>query len=165
MASFGTLAALARQFPAPDFARAFAYAAEASTPGTEVHARLLGLKPGDVGKVDLGGGAFAMEQAYESKPRAEGFFESHRRYIDVQVVVAGAEAMEVADIGRLRVTAEYDAERDLIKYATDVPGASRLVVAAGEAAVFFPSDGHLPSLRIDDRPVLVRKTVVKLPVA
>ncbi len=165
MASFGTVDGLAPHFPGPAFRRAFAYAAEALRPGSPVHGRLLAQAPGTVDRVELGDGVFAMEQTYEAKPRSEGFFESHRRHIDVQVVVAGVEAMEVADIGRLRVTAGFDAERDLVKYGTDITDASRLVVAAGEAAVFFPDDGHMPSLRVDGRPALVRKTVVKVPVA
>lgn len=165
MASFGTVDRLAPRFPGPDFALAFAYAAEALRAGSAVQARLLALSPGTGGRIDLGGGLFALEQAYDAKPRSAGFFESHRRYIDLQVVVAGVEAMEVADISRLRVTGEFDAERDLVVYATDVADISRLVVAAGDAAVFFPEDGHMPSLRIEGRPALVRKTVVKLPVA
>lgn len=165
MAQFGSLAQLAQQNNTPQFAAAFAYAAEALTPGSAVHARIAAMAAGTVGRVELAGGAFAMEQVYLAKPRAEGFFESHRKYIDVQVVVEGIETMEVEDIARLTVTQPYDAEKDFIKYGIEVPEASKLVVRAGEATLFFPADGHMPSLRIEGKPALVRKTVVKVPVA
>jgi biofilm protein TabA len=42
--------------------------------------------------------------------------------------------------------------------------ASVLRMRAGDVAIFFPADGHMPSLHWRDGG-LVRKTVVKVPVA
>ena len=101
-------------------------------------------------------------RSYTPKPRAEGFFESHRKYIDVQVVVSGAELMELADISRLMISEAYNSERDFTKYA-DITGAAVLNMGSGDAAIFFPNDGHMPSLHWRGTG-LVRKTVVKVPV-
>lgn len=147
----------------PRFAAALTYAAEILRLGTAARQRIDGLAAGTSEKVELAGGAFAIDQVYESKLRPDAFFESHRKYIDVQVIVAGAEWMEVADIGRLTVSDAYVAERDLLKYA-DTVGANVLKLAAGDAAVFFPVDGHMPCLRPEGVAGLVRKTVVKVPV-
>src|SRR5688500_5763590 len=49
-------------------------------------------------RIELADGAFAIEQVYRTKLRADGFFESHRKYIDVQVVLEGEERIEVEDI-------------------------------------------------------------------
>lgn len=144
------------------FAAAFAYVAEVLQPGSTARQRMEQLATGASGKIELAGGAFAIEAAYLTKPRPEGFFESHRKYIDVQVVVAGAELMEVEDVSRLTVSEAYNGERDLIKYA-DTAAASLLKLRAGDAALFFPVDGHMPSLQLGPQ-VLVRKTVVKVPV-
>ena len=164
MAKFGPYSTLVAQLAfSAQFTSAFNYVAEALQAGSPVNARIAALAVGVSAKVDLGQGVFAIEACYSTKPRAEGFFESHRSYIDVQVVVAGEEAMEVEDISRLSVTAAYDAERDLIKYA-DTSMASRLTMRAGDVALFYPSDGHMPSLQLGG-PGLVRKTVVKVPVA
>jgi YhcH/YjgK/YiaL family protein len=163
MAFFGSLDDLRAQIDSPRFAAALRYAVEALDPGAEAHRRILALAPGGSQRHELGGGIFAIEAAYPTKPRAEGFFESHRKYIDVQVVVAGHEVMEVENIERLQETAAYDPERDLIKYALpDSP--SVLHVKSGDVAVFFPDDGHMPSIQAAG-PMLVRKTVVKVPVA
>ena len=54
-------------------------------------------------------------------------------------------------------------KRDLIIYE-DNTEASHLRVYAGSAAVFFPSDAHMPTLRVRNDAVHVRKCVVKVPV-
>ena len=163
MAVFGSFSAVHRQLrPDPRFSAAFAYVADALQPGSAAADRIGNLAVGVTERIELTGGAFALEQVYLPKARAEGFFESHRKFIDVQVVVVGEELMEVAEITRLMVATDYNPERDLLKYAA-VADASVLRMSAGEVAVFFPEDGHMPSLQWRG-PGLVRKTVVKVPV-
>ncbi|MDP2138327.1 MAG: YhcH/YjgK/YiaL family protein [Candidatus Didemnitutus sp.] len=165
MAQFGPFSSLRIQNRAEQFTAAFAYVAEALRTGSPVNDRILAQATGETRRFDLSGGAFALEQVYLAKPRAEGFFEAHRTYIDVQVIVAGVEVMEVEEIARLAMTLDYDRERDLSKFFPEAPQAARLVMRAGDVALFFPSDGHMPSLQLDGAPRLVRKTVVKVPVA
>ena len=164
MALFGSIATLrAQALPTPGFATAFAYVDELMRGDSAARQRLDAAAPGQSHKVELGGGVFAIEQVYETKPRAEGFFESHQRYIDVQVIVSGVELMEVVDAARIAIRDPYDVSRDLITYS-DVEDASRLLVRAGEAAILYPPDVHMPSLRAGPAPALVRKSVVKVPV-
>ncbi len=148
----------------PGFATAFSYADELLSPGSAVQARVRALSAGQRQRTELGGGVFVSEECYQSKARPDGFFESHRKYIDIQIIFEGEELMEVADIGSLKPTMEYNAERDLLKYA-DTAEASVLKVFPGQAAVFFPSDGHMPTLRVREAGGLVRKSVIKIPVA
>lgn len=165
MALFGTLATLRAQAPqSPGFATAFAYVDDLLRPDSAARSRLRSLARGETRKIDLGGGVFAMEQVYETKLRADTFFESHRKYIDVQVVVEGDELMEVIDASRIGVREAYNPDRDLVIHQ-DAADASLLRVAAGLATIFFPVDVHMPSLRRNAAPELVRKTVVKVPVA
>ena len=145
------------------FGPAFAYLAEVVRPDSAAGRSFRAVASGKTQRVELPGGCFAIEQAYLSKLRPESFFESHRKFIDIQVVLEGEEAMELADIGRLVVSKPYDAERDLIVYA-DCADASVLRVKAGEATVFFPVDGHMPTLRTGSVASAVRKTVIKVPV-
>ena len=165
MAIFGTLATVREQLAGDArFGPAFAYAEAMLVPGSAGYTRLFGWPDGASEKIDLGGGAFAVEQVYLTRTRAEGFFEAHRRYIDVQIVVGGVEIMEVAGLGRLTVTQDYDPERDYLKLA-DPGDASSLRVPPGEVAVFFPADAHLTCLQVAGRASRVHKTVVKIPVA
>ncbi|WP_438479652.1 YhcH/YjgK/YiaL family protein [Oleiharenicola lentus] len=164
MAIFAPFAQLSAQAANdPRFTAAFAYVHALLAPGSEGRARIGAIEVGSSKKIDLAGGAFAIEQVYNTKQRPDGFFESHRNYIDVQVIVEGEELMEVEDIARLTVTQPFIEDRDFIKYAhTDL--ASVLKVRAGDATIFFPEDGHMPSLQWKG-PGVVRKTVVKVPVA
>jgi YhcH/YjgK/YiaL family protein len=106
---------------------------------------------------------FALEQAYLSKPVAQGKWEAHQDHIDVQVIVSGRELMGVTEVARLVLAEDHRPGRDLMFYAAFAEG-STLRVQAGELAVFYPADGHMPSLA-DGEPAVVRKTVVKVPVA
>jgi YhcH/YjgK/YiaL family protein len=163
MALYGSIATLRAQAPkTPGFAAAFKYVEEMLRPGSEIGARVRKLTEGDVEKVDLEGGVFALEQAYETKLRADGFFESHRKCIDIQAMLVGEETMEVGDIARMKVKQPYNADRDLIIYE-DSSEVCQLRVYPGQAAIFFPEDVHMPTLRIRE-PVNVRKVVVKVPV-
>ena len=165
MALYGSLETIRAQAPIlPGFAAAFSYVEELLRPGSAAQQRIRSIAAGNTQKVDLGEGVFAVEQVFESKARVEGFFESHRKYIDVQVVVEGEELMELADIARMKIRQPYDAERDLIVYE-DNADACVLRVFPGQVAVYFPVDVHMPTLRVRATPVLVRKTVVKIPVS
>ncbi|MDD2762389.1 MAG: YhcH/YjgK/YiaL family protein [Opitutaceae bacterium] len=163
MACFGALTQVrACCASLPEFQAAFAYALEALTAGSTAHRRITALAEGSTHRQELAGGACAVEMAYRTKSRSEGFFETHRRYIDVQVIVTGEELMEVAAAAGLAVTQDYDEASDFIKYA-DTGAASVLWMRPGDAAVFWPEDAHMPSLAVR-HPALVRKTVIKVPV-
>lgn len=165
MALWGTISSVRAQAPqTPVFGIAFSYIEELMRTGSTAHARIRAIARGEAQKIELGEGAFAIEQVYETKLRPEGFFESHRKYIDVQVIVEGEELMEVIDASGITVNQPYQEERDLITYR-DTANASHLRVGAGHATVFFPVDVHMPTLRLGSAAVLVRKTVVKVPVA
>ena len=165
MALFGTVSTLQEQAPrTAAFATAFAYLAEVLREGSEARRGLWAVAEASSRRVELSGGVFAMEQAYVTKPRADGVFESHRRHLDLQVVLEGREWIEVIDRERVAVRQAYDAERNFMLHA-DHAEASRLLVGPGEAAIFFPVDVHMPSLRVGEQAGRVRKTVVKIPVA
>jgi YhcH/YjgK/YiaL family protein len=163
MAIFGSLATVQAQTTTTDkFASCFAYLDDLFRADSASAKRMRAIARGETQRIELAGGAFALEQVYVSKLRANGFFESHRTYIDVQVVLEGEEWMEVTDLHRCTVRDPYDSTRDLLIYA-DATG-SRLRMTAGDAAVFFPVDVHMPGLCGDTGPGLVRKSVIKIPV-
>lgn len=165
MALYGTINMVRAQVAQlPGFATAFAYADELLRAGSPVQARVRAVPAGQRQRTELGGGVFVSEECYQSKARPEGFFESHRKYIDIQIIFEGEELMEIADIGTLKARQPYNPDRDLIIWE-DTTEASVLKVFAGQAAVFFPSDAHMPTLRVREAGGLVRKCVIKIPVA
>lgn len=164
MSILGTLATVRAQTPKTEgFAIAFAYLDELFTAGSPANTRVKGIALDDTIKTELAGGAFVIEQAYPSRLRADAFFESHKKFIDVQAIFEGEELMEVCDIARMVVKQPYNEKRDLIIYE-DNTEASHLRVYAGSAAVFYPTDAHMPTLRVRATAVNVRKCVIKVPV-
>jgi YhcH/YjgK/YiaL family protein len=111
------------------------------------------------GRYDIAGDTvFALVQRYDTKPREQGLWEAHRRYIDVQFVAFGIESLGWAPLGNLTETQPYSAEKDYLLFA----GAGDVVTArAGDFLVFFPEDAHMPCLAYD-QPAPVLKVVVKV---
>ena len=165
MALIGSISTVRAQLAqTPAFKTAFAYLEEVFREGSEVNRRMAELKAGDCNRFELENGAFVMEQAYEGKARSAARWESHRAYIDVQVIFSGEERIELSDVKNLTVDEDKTPGQDAILYK-EFDKTSVLRVDAGEAAVFFPVDGHLPSQAVNDKaPSLIRKTVVKVPV-
>ena len=106
---------------------------------------------------------FAIVQTYVAKPRAEGRWEAHRDYADIQLVVAGAERMGVTPMGSVRTEAPYDVARDVEFFAGDAGVGQFFRVDAGTFALFLPHDIHMPSLAVEDgRRDTVKKVVTKV---
>lgn len=101
---------------------------------------------------------YANVQKYETKPRSEGVWEAHRRYIDIQYVVSGIETVGFARMDNLMITQPYDPTRDCMFLAGEGDFAT---LPAGVFAVFFPTDAHMPGL-MREHPSTALKVVVKL---
>ncbi len=112
------------------------------------------------GTVELDGKrVFAMIQEYQSKPRAQGFWEAHRKYIDIQYVVDGVEHMGYANLAQL-TAGDYEEETDLLRLEGS---GSFVLLPAGMFTLLFPEDAHMPQIAVQDaRPV--KKVVVKVAV-
>lgn len=100
-------------------------------------------------------------QEYQTKSAEEGKFEGHQKYIDIQYIVSGSEAMEVCDLSRTGALTEYDTEKDC-QFFTAEEKTTRLSLKAGDYAVFFPDDIHKPGLSPNGEAVSVKKIVVKV---
>jgi biofilm protein TabA len=163
MALSGSLSTVRSQIAAhASLDKSFAYLDEVLTAGTDSNKRLLAVALGDSQRVELGDGVFALEQAYLTKSPDEGRWESHLKYIDIQVVVSGEENMGVCEISRLVLDEDLTPAKDLLFYKSFDQG-STLLMKAGDVAILFPPDGHRPGVRVTE-PALVRKVVVKVPV-
>ena len=114
------------------------------------------------GRLEMDGDLIiAMPQRYATKSPAEGKWEAHRRYIDIQYIVAGGEKMGWANVASLVPTTTFDVAKDVGFYS----GTGDLVtVRAGMFAMFFPHDAHMPCLHADGAASAVRKIVMKVAV-
>lgn len=117
------------------------------------------LRSFEAGKYVLDNGVYFMVQEYTTKNIADGKYEAHRKYIDIQIILEGAEIMGYAPIETLAAETDYDESGD---YQLFTGEGSLLNVAKDNFAIFFPEDGHMPG--VGTSPCEVKKIVVKVPV-
>ena len=103
-------------------------------------------------------GGFILIQEGTPSPITAGDFEAHRKFLDVQVLLAGAETIAWADLAELRCSEEYDAGKDRGMYAGE---GTILSVKPGMCYVCFPHDGHKACGHVSE-PTPFRKAVIKL---
>ncbi|MDD6034579.1 MAG: YhcH/YjgK/YiaL family protein [Lachnospiraceae bacterium] len=84
---------------------------------------------------------FYSIQSYDTKPADECKLESHRKYIDIQVMANGEEMMDVVDISKLTVKEDYDDEKDVIFWRVPKRMAS-MTLRTGDYIVLFPENAH-----------------------
>ncbi|MBU1216497.1 YhcH/YjgK/YiaL family protein [bacterium] len=137
----------------------FDYFKEALEKNSKVSQRIFSLPLGSFQRYDINEEIFAIEQVFYTKNREECFIESHKKYIDFQLILSGNELMEHIDIDKLEVDMAYDEKKDLITYKL-VDNTSRILLQAQDLAVYFPDDAHigLPKYKESE---LVHKTVIK----
>ena len=98
---------------------------------------------------------------YHPKTEQENSFETHRRYMDVQVVVHGREKMQVVDAQELSPTMNYDEKNDYQFFSAN-RNISDIVVGEKEFIVFFPGEAHKPGCLYCQSKDPVRKLVFKI---
>lgn len=110
---------------------------------------------------------FASVSAYQTEHRSNRKPEVHRKYIDIQILLAGEEDMYCSPMAMLKdAAAEYDVERDVQFFAAvSERNGVCLAMSLGVAAVFFPQDVHTPQCTPEHcagADNSVRKVVVKV---
>lgn len=116
------------------------------------------------GKHEISGDdVFATVSKSPSRAPETGLFESHRKYIDIQYLVAGAELIGVAPVGSLKEVTAYDEAKDVAFYSS--PGQFKNIeMCPNQFVVFFPADAHLPLCHFNGVHE-IHKVVVKVRVA
>ena len=113
------------------------------------------------GKYEIGDDIFAIVNEYDTVDTAEELMESHKKYIDVQYIVKGAELVGHDFLQDKTPSRAYDEAADFMLFSETPVFFSRL--DQGNFAVFFPSDLHMPNIKID-KPLAVKKVVIKIKV-
>lgn len=115
-----------------------------------------------VGKYELEGkDLYASVQEYNSKEEDAARYEGHRKYIDIQYIVSGEEAVEVLDIAKCLPITDYNEEKDVL-FFQPTGKAWKGVWTAEEYGIFYPNDIHRPGMCVDGVSAPVRKVLVKI---
>lgn len=101
-----------------------------------------------LGKYEVNEDFFYLVQEYEAKDPSVGRHEAHKAYVDIQYVVEGKEAIDIAPAIFMQVEEAYDAERDVV-FFKEPHQATRFVLTDGGYAILYPEDSHKPGLRVE----------------
>lgn len=86
---------------------------------------------------------WVMVEAGQGRTRGGAPLEFHRRYIDIQLVLAGTETMGWAPLAEVTARqANFDRDRDIGFLTT--PSRTWFSLNPGEFTIFFPHDAHAP---------------------
>ncbi len=103
---------------------------------------------------------FAVCMEYDTKTIDFSKNEAHRKFIDVQYIISGIENLYVAGLEKLKIDEVYDDEKDVAFYEKIYD--CILTAKAGDFAVFFPGDVHMPGVNAYSDAKHVKKVVVKV---
>ncbi len=102
---------------------------------------------------------FASISKGPGRSRDEAKLEAHKKYIDIQYVIAGTEEMGWKRVDECTsVETPYDADKDIM-FFNDAP-TSWNQVPAGSFTIFFPQDAHAPLVGNGE----IHKVVIKVAV-
>ena len=104
-------------------------------------------------------GVFYMVQSYETKEQNDTP-EAHRKYIDIQYIVSGKEAIGYGNLGDMTEEVSANPEGDIWFYHGPL---SYVTLESGCFGIFFPQDAHAPAVAVGGC-APAKKVVVKVPV-
>lgn len=99
-------------------------------------------------------------QEYMTKNISDCKYESHKKYIDIQMMINGIEAIETSDVNKLELETEYNEESDVMFWKKK-SNQMRTVITDKSYVILYPQNAHMPCIAVD-KPVKVKKLVAKV---
>lgn len=116
------------------------------------------------GRHELGNNIYANVEEYKTKTIQAGKFESHKKYIDIQILLKGHENIFYTNTDNLSILIPYDNAKDIMFYSNSINEKPYLTLDGSNFAVFYPQDAHAPQIKFDLDSEKVLKVVVKIPI-
>ena len=115
----------------------------------------------ECGKHYINDDDYANVEVYEPKEFENCAFESHEKYIDVQLLLSGKERIDFRGVEGLHVDKPYDEQRDITFYENNLSDDFNTVILnSRNFAVFYPTEAHKPQIKLENGKV--KKVVVKI---
>ncbi len=102
---------------------------------------------------------YANVEEYTTKE--VGYFEAHKKYIDVQLLLKGEEIIEHTKVDGLKIKDEYDPTRDIEFFFDGSSVITPIRLQQGLFTVLYPHEAHKPQIKFNT-PQKVKKVVVKI---
>lgn len=115
----------------------------------------------ECGRYEISEGIYANIEEYPTKE--SGYFEAHKNYIDIQLLLEGEEIIEYTTLEGLEVKDEYNPAKDIAFFRDGQNKILKLPLTKGFFVLLYPHDAHKPQL-ISTKSQKVKKVVVKIKV-
>jgi YhcH/YjgK/YiaL family protein len=113
------------------------------------------------GKIEIDNDLFVDISNYHTIPADSGKLESHKKYIDIQILLHGYEKIGWSPVSHLSLNTEYDENRDIMFYNTPDNFINFMTLTPGLFMIFYPDDAHMPQIAVNS-PAMVKKAVFKI---
>lgn len=101
---------------------------------------------------------YAIVSEYQTKPMTSGKWESHKKYIDIQFLINGAERIGYSESKKVITLQDYNPDDD---YSIHKGEGQFVNIEENHFIILFPSDIHMPGIAVNI-PKPVKKVVVKV---
>lgn len=133
------------------------------TQAFEFLANLPADSPDNDGLVSLDGDTLLYRvMSYPTRGPEGTTVEAHERYIDIQMSLEGAEAIDWFSREGLTLNKAYDEENDYLLFDRPDQVTGTVYNRPGYFSVFYPDDGHTAQQIVGGESALVRKVVIKV---
>jgi YhcH/YjgK/YiaL family protein len=99
--------------------------------------------------------------SYDTKLESS-IIESHRKEVDVQILLSGNENIKIYNETDVKVREIYDAVSDCQFYSKTGNPITEVNLQPGYMAIFFPDDIHHPQFAVGNKIDTLKKIVIKI---
>lgn len=113
------------------------------------------------GRYEIDDRAYANIEEYNTKSHENCYFEAHKRYIDIQILLKGEERLDFRHTEGLTIKEAYNDEKDIM-FFEDKETIGTVKLTNGYFAMLFPHDAHRPQMNSSEVSKCVKKAVIKI---
>lgn len=114
------------------------------------------------GRYNLLDSDYANIETYNTKLREVAKYETHDKYIDIQILLKGSERIYIKSRNNLTKLDEYNEEKDITFYSDSVDS-DFVTLDSSNFVMIYPHEAHAPQVAVNES-IEVKKVVVKIKV-
>lgn len=114
------------------------------------------------GRYNLSDTDYVNIEEYLTKTISDAKFETHDKYIDIQLLLSGKERIYLDSRDGLKEANPYNLEKDITFYTDDINFSDYVTLDGTNFVMIYPHEAHAPQVSNDNIPHNVKKVVFKL---
>lgn len=114
------------------------------------------------GRYNLSDTDYVNIEEYPTKTISDAKFETHDKYIDIQLLLSGKERIYLDSRDGLKEANPYNSEKDITFYTDDINFSDYVTLDGTNFVMIYPHEAHAPQVSNDNIPHNVKKVVFKL---